>query len=440
MTRRVIALAVIAVASLLGGACARDPEPAAATVPRVVLPDLSSLAPSVQRQIRERDAGLTTALGNARASRADRAAAYGALGRMLMAAKFSDAAALCYLHAETLQPDDNRWPYYLGHAYLRKGDRERARSAFERALKLRPADLPTRIFLGETYLDDGRLDLAQAEFNAVLSLQPQSAAALFGAGRTALARQAYAEAVQNLERALASDPRASAVHYPLAMAYRALGDAAKSEAHVRQRGTVFPDLADPLMQQDDEVLDSAVAYEGRGMQALRDEDFAAAAAAFRKGLELEPDAASLRYWLGAALYAGGDGVGAEREFSAVARQSPGFAKAHFSLGAIYDGRGRRSEAVEAFRAAVQADPGMPEARFRLAEDLRATGQLDASLPQYEAAVKLDPSVAEPWIGGAHALLALGRNQQASTWLIEAQRIHPGRTELGEMQARLKSVR
>ncbi len=408
----------------------------AESAPAVVLPDLSSLAESVQRQVRERYASLAQIRGNTSTAPAALAAAYGELGRLFMAAKFTDEAAACYLHAEALAFSDGRWPYLLGHAYLRKGDRVRAAAAFARASTLQPPDLNALVWLGETYLDDGRPDAAQPIFQQALSLQPQSAAALFGAGRAALARKAYPEAAQLMERALTADSRASAIHYPLAMAYRALGDREKTEAHLRQRGSAFPDLADPLVQQDEEVLESAVAYEGRGMQALKSADWAAAAAAFRKGLALAPDDASLRYWLGATLYAAGDAPGAEREFAAVVRRSPDFAKAHFSLGMIFEASGRRPAALEQFRAAVKSDPTLPEARLRLAETLRATGQVAASLTEYEAAIQLDPGLVEAWIGGGRALTALGRTQKASEWLAQARRVHPGRPELAAMPSRL----
>ena len=161
-----------------------------AAAPAVVLPDLSSLAQSVQRQIRERDASLRRLLGDPNTPPAALAPAYGELGRLLMASKFTDEAAACYLHAEALAFSDRRWPYLLGHAYLRKGDRVRAAAAFARASTLQPPDLNALVWLGETYLDDGRPEAARPIFEQALSRSPQSAAALFGAGRTALARQA----------------------------------------------------------------------------------------------------------------------------------------------------------------------------------------------------------------------------------------------------------
>jgi tetratricopeptide (TPR) repeat protein len=401
------------------------------------LPDLSELAVSVQKQIRDGDADLQQALRRPGTSPTDRAAAYGALGRMLMAAKFSQEAASCFALAEGLAPADVRWPYYSGHAYLRSGDRAQAAAAFERALKAKPGDLTALVWLGESYLDDDRLDLAQAAFQRAIAAQPQSAPALFGAGRTALARREYSEAAQDLEQALAIDPRGSAIHYPLAMAYRALGEGAKADAHLRQRGNNYPVLPDALMQDDEDVLESPMSFENRGMAALKSADFATAIAAFQKGLRLAPGDTSLRYWLGAAFYASGKPEDAVREFSEVVQRDPDFAKAHFSLGAIYDAKQQRGKALEEYQAAIRADPNLPESRLRLADDLRTSGQLAASVDQYEAAVKLDPSIVDAWIGGAHALIDLKRMDQAIDWLTRARRLYPARPELAQMQARLK---
>ena len=244
----------------------------------------------------------------------------------------------------------------------------------------------------------------------------------------------------NTIKVLAIDGGASAVHYPLGIAYRALGDPQKAAAHLRQRGDVTPELDDPLMQSDDDVLDSSVGAEHRGMRALKHSDWPAAIAEFRKGLEVRPEDVTLRYWLGAALFASGDGSAAEREFRAVVQRAPDNANAHFSLGAIDDAKGRRREAIEEYSAAVKADPTLPDARLRLADALRTSGQLEASLAQYERAVDLDPRLVDAWIGGARVLIGLARYGPSREWLLRARRVHPERKELAALEARLPAPR
>jgi tetratricopeptide (TPR) repeat protein len=296
--------------------------------------------------------------------------------------------------------------------------------------------VPALVWLGDTYLDLGRADDARKVFSRALARQPDSAPALFGAGRTALVLRLYDEAVRNMEQALSIDPRATVIHYPLAMAYRGLGERAKADALLKKRGAVAPDLPDPMLQQAEVVLASGVAMEQLGMQALRRQDWNGAQQAFRRGLEVAPDDPALRYWMATAMIASGDAAGAEREFRTVVRTHPDYANAHFSLGAILDRQGRKAEALREYEAAVNASPTMPEARLRLADTLRAQGQLPRSLPQYEEAVKLDPTIAEAWIGGAQALIAMGRKDAARQWLARARRVHPNRRELTELEAGL----
>ena len=81
-------------------------------------------------------------------------------------------------------------------------------------------------------------------------------------------RQQYAQAIKYLEAALALEPQASRIHYPLAMAYRGLGDRRNAEAHLRQRGDVEVPSADPLLEAVAGLLKNAAAYEVRGSEAL----------------------------------------------------------------------------------------------------------------------------------------------------------------------------
>jgi tetratricopeptide (TPR) repeat protein len=407
---------------------ARVSEP----LPALVLPDVSRLAPPVQRQIRDQFASSNRVIEDASRSSSDRALAYGNLGGLFLAARLADEAELCYLHAQALAGDDMRWPYLLGHVYLSKGDSAKAAAAFERALALRPADVPALVWLAEARLNEGRLQDAESLFLKALSLQP-SAAAAFGAGRAALARQAYRQAVEQFERALTLQSSADAVHYPLSMAYRALGDRANAEAHLRKRGEVWPALADPLRDSTAELIESVGVYERRGVQALGAADWRSAIAAFRRGLELDPDDAALRHRLGTALYASGDEAGATREFEEVLRRHPAYVKAHVSLGMMHNLRGRYPEAADRFNAALAADRNHLEARLGLAEALRVSGRLEPSLEHYEQAIRIDPKVAEAWMGGAMALITLRRTAEAREWLSRARRVHPDHPKLLELE-------
>ena len=153
-------------------------------------------------------------------------------------------------------------------------------------LRLRPDDFAALVWLGEMHLSEGRADAAATLFAKALARDSGSPAALFGAGRAALAARDYAAAATYLEQALAREPRATAAHYPLAMAYRSLGNVAKAEAHLKLQGKDDPRPPDPLMGELDTLIQTREAYNVHGGQALDAGQWAQAVENFRKGLDL----------------------------------------------------------------------------------------------------------------------------------------------------------
>jgi len=181
---------------------------------------------------------------------------------------------------------------------------------------------------------------------------------------------------------------------------------------------------DPLLDDVDAALESAVAYEVRGARALNTGDWNAAVQLFRRGLELSPNEPSLRHKLGTALALAGDQEAAFETFQETARRSPSFVKARYSLALIYAASGQVSRAVDEFNAALHYEPDYVEAHLQLAELLRHTGKPAAALPHYERAVTLDPRLAEARYGQAMALIQLRRYRDARDRLAVGVSRHP----------------
>ena len=359
---------------VLAAACSSRPTAIPEPLPAAVLPDLSRTETSVQKQIAASYAALQ--------SKPNDADAYGEVGNLLLAAEYFDAAEPFYLHAAALAPGDARWPYYLGHVYKNRAAPDKAIASFERVLQLRPGDIPTLVWLGNVRLDQGQPDRAEPLFDQAIAAQPTLVAALFGAGRAALAKRDYARAVDRFERALAADPRATIVHYPLALAYRGLGDTANAEAHLRQRGDVEVAPPDPLMVALRDVLRSSRAEEERGERALNNRDFDGAVRHFKAAVASAPDNASIHQKLATALSLRGDTNGAIAEFEEAIRRDPRFAQAHYSLGVLLAQQGRVPEAAGHFAAAVAADPAFPAARYAYALALAQTKRYEEARKQF----------------------------------------------------------
>jgi tetratricopeptide (TPR) repeat protein len=434
------AVAIVFAALVLSCGGTSKPETPEASAPAVSLPDLSRMEKGVQQQLSEHYRSLTSKIADRNTPASDLAEAYGQMGNLLLAADSFEAAQACYLHAQSLAPNDVRWPYYLGHVYMTRADLARAVNSFERALRLRPDDVAALVWLGGVHLDLGEPELAEPLFAKALSLQPGTVAAMFGLGRAALAKRDFGVAVDRFEQALSADSRATIVHYPLALAYRGLGDTAKAEEHLRQRGSLEIGPPDPLMVQLRGLIQSGVSEENEGIRALDARDFGKAAEHFRRGIELAPDSPSLHHKLGTALSLSGDTRAAAAQFEEAIRLSPGFSQSHYSLGLLMAAAGRYREAAERFSAAVRYEPNYVDARLRLGEMLQRTGRPDAALVQYTRVIEIDPRVAEARFGYATSLAQLGRFEEARQRLIEGAALYPDRREFSDALARLQAGR
>jgi tetratricopeptide (TPR) repeat protein len=446
-TRAAAALAI----ALVAIACSPEPRTDRAStaplpvesdinrLPPAALPDLSQMDKVVQQQITDSYQSISSSSGNRAAQATDAARAYGETGKLLMAAEYFEAAEPFYLRAQALQPGEIRWPYYLGHVYLAKAEPAKAIASFERALSITPGDLASLVWLAGAHLDQGQPELAEPLYKRALTIQPRAVSALFGLGQVALAKREYARAVDQFEQALAADPRESIAHYPLALAYRGLGNTAQAEVHLRQQGRVEVGPPDPLMTELRGLLQGPVAEENRGIRAMDGGDFKTAVQHFRRGLELAPDNPSLRHKLGTALGLMGDTTGAFEQFQETIKRSPEFAQAHYSLGVLLAISGRAPEAIERFSTAVRYQPDYVEARLRLAELLRQSGRPEAALSQYERAMTIDPRAAEAQFGFAMALVQLKRYEEARRRLSDAAVLHPERKEFTEALARLDAI-
>src|SRR5688500_8685193 len=439
MASRTIGIVLVATLACASSGCRADRREAAGgrpTLQVVSLPDLSRAAAPVQERIRTRFSSLQAVLGRSDAPPAELANAFGEMAKLFIAAEFFDHAQACLANARLLAPAEMQWPYLLGHVLRFKNDIPGAEGAFGEALKLAPNHVPTLVWLADMHLTQSEADQAQPLLITAQSLDAESGAVRFALGRLALARQDYAQAVTHLEAALARGPQATRIHYPLALAYRGLGNSRKAEEHLALRGEVDLPPADPILAEVGNLLENAAAYETRGSKALEARQWPEAVANLQKAVSLEPDNALTRLNLGTALYMQRDPDGALAQYRAATRLSPSLAKAHFGIGVILETRKQDREAIEAFTAAVRNDPAYLEARFALAQSLRRNGRVEESLPHYEYVLQISPAASQAAFGLAMGLVRLGRYQEARGRLEQAAKVVPDQPGFAHALARL----
>jgi tetratricopeptide (TPR) repeat protein len=387
----------------------------------------------VQRQLREAQSHLAAVTRERGVTKRELAEAYGSLGELYHAYGLDPAASDCYLNAESLDPGEFKWPYYLGVLYRNQGDIKRAAVYFETALKVRSSDEITLLRLAEAKLDLNRRQEAKSLYERVLALDKSSVPAMVGLGKAALAERNFAAAVEYFNQVLAIDPEASYVQYPLAMAYRGLGNFKQAQAHLPKQGPGAPKVPDLLLEELERLKTGKADIWSKGYRAVSEGRFTEGAEAFRKVVSMTPQDPVARTYLGTALARAGDSNGAIQQFSEALRIAPQNAQAHYCLGVVLLDLGRDENAIRHLQAAIESDPQYTEAHFQLANLLMRSGQYEAAAQEYARVAAADPSNGFAGLMRAMALVRVKNYRDARAQL---EQLHAGMPENADIAGAL----
>ncbi|HEX4952140.1 MAG TPA: tetratricopeptide repeat protein [Thermoanaerobaculia bacterium] len=351
-----------------------------------------------------------------------------------------ETAAACYQLALEKLADRGAqaapiW-HLLGLNEVAAGRVSEAIGAFRRACDDAEVQPACWLELGRACLLVGELQEAEKVFRSALELDPGSAPALEGLGQIALARDRPAEAVVFLERALALVPEANRVHYPLAQAYRKIGDAPAAEAHLAKRGLVGPKIPDPWADRVAAARGGERLAISRGRLALQAGDVASAVAAFEEAVAAAPKSVPAWVNLGVARSRAGRNEEAIAALRTAAGLDPANLTAQYNLALLLAGLGRWNEACAAVEAALALDHNDPVMNREMARCLGRAGRTDLALDAWQRAADLAPETEEPLLGKAALLVALGRFTEAVSVLEGSLTFDPARGRSAAALARL----
>jgi arylsulfatase A-like enzyme/Tfp pilus assembly protein PilF len=203
--------------------------------------------------------------------------------------------------------------YYLGAAYLKLGQAERAVGPLQEAIRRNASYTPATIELATAYLRLNKADEATAVLRAALANDAGSFQLHSHLGYVARLRRDLALARQEYETARNLNPRDFDVRMNLSSVYRDAGDAKRALEEV--------DAALAMRQ------DSADAYNQRGMLLGGAGRFAEAAVAFERAATLAPKNSQFWFNLGLARYRAGNRPGAADALRKAIALKPDFAEA-----------------------------------------------------------------------------------------------------------------
>jgi len=383
--------------------CRDQPASAGRALQPIPAIDLNALEPAVKKQI---STGQTDLDGAIKANLPDDllGQAFGETGQLYQAYKLFDVAEACYRNAQTLQPKEFRWSHYLGYVYQNLGKSEQAIASFENALSLKSDYAPAMIGAARNYLKLNQSEKAEALFKQALNFPLTKGAALAGMGDLALANRNYAVAILSFEQALKEMPEATELYYPLAQAYRGLGELAKAEENLAKRGTGEVKSGDDLMAALGDMTSAAYRHVAQGLGLMNTQKYPEANELFRQAVEIDPANITGRMNLGSTFVLLRKYDEARAQFEEILRRSPDYAKAHQSLGMLAAQLENDEEAVKHFRAGLTVDKNLADANLALGDALMRLKKYSEAEAAYRRQMELTPRNPSPHMKLVPALI------------------------------------
>ena len=242
--------------------------------------------------------------GRPRASRREDADVQNRLGEALERIGALDAAVDAYRRALAERPAFRKASNNLILALVKTG---KGPEAVERARALvaqSPGDADRSLHAGPRPIRTGRSRVQSRPSGSCWSSIPVTPSARYNLALVLRRADRLPEALAELERALAIEPRAEA-HYTMGIIYWHQGELDRAAAALRAAVATEPRYAD--------------AYYALGSVLKARQDWTGAAAALRRAIDLRPDLPAAHYALGLVLQLDGDEVGARSQLDEAER-------------------------------------------------------------------------------------------------------------------------
>jgi tetratricopeptide (TPR) repeat protein len=351
--------------------------------------DVSPLKADEQKAITETRASIEALLLSEKPNVNQLAAEYGSLGNFYLIHELHTSADACYSNAMQLAPDHFPWAYYSAYLAQQNGNMKAALPRFQHALKIDPDYQPARYRLAEVYLDLKRLDQATALFESLLEDPAYAAAAHNGLGQVMATKQDYDQAVDHFTQALALEPTATQIHYPLALSLRAAGRTDLAKQHLKLYGRHELVIKDRLVEALQTLRNPASRHFVDAMTAVIRKEYAKAATSFESGLEYDPDNTAARTSYARVLYLIGDKTKARSQLEQIVAQQPDKSIALFLLALLEDESNNTGAAAELYRRVIELDATHEGANFFLGNYFLNKQDYSNAIKHYQTVIMRD---------------------------------------------------
>ena len=260
------------------------------------------------------------------------------------------------------QQEKDRYPatatlVYIGRVHAALGETERARLAYEQAIRRDGTHAPAYAYLSHLMRNTGRAEEALSYAQEALLLAPGNLDYRYLAGALLLQNGHPEEAAAHLESVIGQRPWHYGAHHSMGQVQARLGAQEKAQRYLQHADTLQQLQAQiEQMQGTAEVNPDVMRNWILLAQALRATGrLGEAERAYNRALHLDPSSLVVQNSLAGLALERGDPKEALRRYRALLQQDSTFVDGWFNLGVVFARSGQQEKAAQAWRHVLELD-------------------------------------------------------------------------------------
>jgi tetratricopeptide (TPR) repeat protein len=300
-------------------------------------------------------------------------------GRYLAADKKFDEAIATLRKAIDVDPKLGEAHYWIGIAYMDKGDREAAKTEFTEVLSLEPTEVGSKLQLAQIHLAEGNLDAAAELASQAVANQPGNGQARLVLIDVQLARGELKTAAHDAALLAKMLPNRAEVQLELGRVYARQGDNENAESALTK--------AIELSGGSNESVGNLVDLR------IRTNRLDAARQLVDQQIAKHPDNAWLQIYSARIAYRANDQAATEAALKKALALDPSNVQGYVELSNLYAAQRRMDEARAQLERVVAEQPNAIWAQTMIAISLHVENRKDDARKWYERILAADPNAA-----------------------------------------------
>jgi Tfp pilus assembly protein PilF len=311
-----------------------------------------------------------------------------------------------------INPSYQRIYYNLGIAYMKKGDTEKARSAFQETISVNPNFADAWNNLGYIYLEQGEIEKALHHFKTALECNPYHPLVLSNLAEVFMEKGEVDRAFQYVQHALALNAHQPGAHSILGKIHIERGELEKAEKQYKTAISLDPSYYK--------------GYYNLGNLYLKQKKISQARESFEKAIAVNPGFAIAYAGLGDAYLLSNQSRKAEESFQEAIKRGHRDAATYLNLSFIKIHQKDSTGAIAQAQKALEINPQLAMAHYNLGIAFFMARSLKKAEQAFVRTLELDPGLKDAWSGLGDLYFQNQQLEKARTSYLKYLAIDPGK--------------